>query len=415
MQNKKPELLCPARDLETLRTAVHYGADAVYIGHETFSLRAGAHNFSWEEMEEAVAFCHARGKKVYVTANIFAHNRDLAPAEAFFERLEAIRPDAVLISDPGFFRIAMERCPSVEKHISTQANTCNAAAFRFWRDLGASRVVCAREMGLQEIREVHEAVPDIEIEAFVHGAMCVSYSGRCLLSASMAGRSANSGACAHPCRWNYALMEEKRPGEYMPVEEDARGTYIMNSRDLCMIHRLPDLIDAGVGSLKIEGRMKNALYVATTARAYRTALDDACADPELYKKRVPEYLDEIRRCTYRPYSTGFYDGRPNEDSILYDSCDYIHGAVYLGIAEEAGEEGVLLPQRNKFSAGDTIEVMKADGRTLLLTVSAIYREDGSPAESAPHPKEHLRVRLTGEGADEITAGDVLRSAANNES
>ena len=409
MRNEKPELLCPARDLETLKTAIHYGADAVYIGHETFSLRAGARNCTWEELEAGITWARARGRKVYVTANILAHNADLAAAAAYFDRLEALRPDGVLISDPGLFMTAKEHCPSVEKHISTQANSTNAGTFRFWHQAGASRIVCARELTLAEIREIREAVPSVQIEAFVHGAMCVSYSGRCLLSAFLAERSANSGSCAHPCRWNYALVEEKRPGEYMPIEEDSRGTYIMNSRDLCMIGHLPDLIRAGVDSLKIEGRMKNALYVAVTARAYRRALDDAFHNPDAYERNLPAYLAEIRRCTYRPYSTGFYYGKPR-DSILYDSCDYVSGAVFLGTAEACENGTVLLTQRNKFSIGDRIEIMKADGNDPVLTVAAITREDGTEAQSAPHPKERLRIRLEGEGAEQIVPGDILRTA-----
>ncbi|MBQ8135855.1 MAG: U32 family peptidase C-terminal domain-containing protein, partial [Clostridia bacterium] len=255
---------------------------------------------------------------------------------------------------------------------------------------------------------VREALPDLEIEAFVHGAMCVSHSGRCLLSAFMAARSANHGACAHPCRWKYVLMEEKRPGEYMPIEEDAHGTYVMNSRDLCMIGRIPDLISAGIDSFKIEGRMKNALYVAVTARAYRRAIDDAVSDPLLYQSRIEAYLSEIKKCTYRPFTTGFYDGAP-QDSILYDSCDYQSGAVYLGEIEAFEDGQAVFTQRNKFSVGDEIEVMKPDGRNLRLRVASIRREDGSSAQSAPHPKERLQVALEGTDCEEAEIGDILRS------
>ena len=337
---------------------------------------------------------------------------DITDPEAVRETVGKIRPDAVIVSDPGLFMVAKARCPSADIHISTQTSSMNVGTFRFWQDLGASRVVCARELTLEEIGEIHAALPDLEIEAFVHGAMCVSHSGRCLLSSFMAERSANRGACAHPCRWKYVLMEEKRPGEYMPVEEDAHGTYIMNSRDLCMIGRIPDLIDAGIDSFKIEGRMKNALYVAVTARAYRMAIDDALKNPALYRSRVGEYLAEIKKCTYRPFTTGFYDGAPQE-SILYDSCDYQSGAVFLGTVEALENGEAVLTQKNKFSVGDEIEVMKPDGRNLSLRVASIRREDGTAAQSAPHPKERLRVAFEGSGFEETQIGDVLRSRCEN--
>lgn len=403
---KRPELLVPARDLEVFRTAVRYGADAVYIGGEAYGLRAKAGNFGREEMAEAIAFAHERGVRVHVTANILAHNADLSGAEAYFARLEALRPDAVLVADPGMFTLAQRACPSVPIHISTQANNTNAETFAFWRRLGASRVVCARELSLAEIAQIRDRVPeDLEIEAFVHGAMCISYSGRCLLSSFFTGRDANRGACTHPCRWKYAVAEESRPGQYLPVEENDRGTFIFNSKDLCMIEYIPDLIRAGIDSFKIEGRMKNALYVATVTRTYRRAIDDCLQSEALYRERLPWYRDQIIRCTYRHFTTGFYFGRPGADAMVYDDKAYVSDAVYLGTVEETDPvRGVRIMQRNKFSVGDTIEIMKTDGRDLSVRVMGMRGEDGEPMEACPHPKETLWLTLS-EMAD---PGDILR-------
>lgn len=274
MRNK-PEVLAPANSLEVLKTAVEYGADAVYIGGEMYGLRAKAKNFSAEDMKKGIAYAHERGKKVYVTANITAHNRDLEGVRAYFHELKEIRPDALIISDPGVFTIAKEVCPEIDIHISTQSNNVNYMTFRFWKEQGATRVVTARELSLEEIGNIRKNIPDdFEIETFVHGAMCISYSGRCLLSHYFTGRDANLGACTHPCRWKYYIMEEKRPGEFLPVEENERGTYIFNSKDLCMIEHIPELVNAGIDSFKIEGRMKTALYVAVVSRTYRQAIDD---------------------------------------------------------------------------------------------------------------------------------------------
>ena len=285
---KKPEVLAPASSLEVLKTAVYYGADAVYIGGEMYGLRAKAKNFSKEDMAEGIRFAHEHGKKVYVTANITAHDRDLEGVQKYFEELKEIGPDALIISDPGVFQIATEICPEIDIHISTQANNVNYRTFQFWHKLGATRVVTARELSIKEIADIDAHIPeDLEIETFVHGAMCISYSGRCLLSNYFTGRDANLGACTHPCRWKYYIMEENRPGEYLPVEENERGTYIFNSKDLCMIEHIPELVEAGVDSFKIEGRMKTALYVAVVARTYRQAVDDYFEDPEKYKKNIP--------------------------------------------------------------------------------------------------------------------------------
>ena len=285
---KLPELLIPASSLEVLKTAVIYGADAVYIGGEAFGLRAKAKNFTVDEMAEGVKFAHERNVKVYVTANILAHNRDLDGAREYFKELgEKVHPDALIISDPAIFTIAQETLPEMELHVSTQANNTNYGTYNFWHKLGAKRVVTARELSHAEIKEIREHIPDdLEIETFVHGAMCISYSGRCLLSSFLTGRDANQGECTHPCRWKYAVVEETRPGEYMPVYENERGTYIFNSKDLCMIEHIPEMIDAGIDSLKVEGRMKTALYVATVARTYRMALDDYAKSEELYRSRI---------------------------------------------------------------------------------------------------------------------------------
>ena len=309
---KKPELLIPASSLEVLKTAVIFGADAVYIGGEAFGLRAKAKNFSIEEMAEGIRFAHDRHVRVYVTANILAHNEDLEEAKTYFEQLRQIEPDALIISDPGMFMLAREICPKIEIHISTQANNTNYGTYLFWKKQGAKRVVCARELSLKEIKGIRSKIPDdLEIESFVHGAMCISYSGRCLLSNYFTGRDANQGACTHPCRWKYAVVEETRPGEYLPVYENERGTYLFNSKDLCMIEYIPELVEAGIDSLKIEGRMKTALYVAAVARTYRKAIDDYFCSEELYRTRMDWYRAEIAKCTYRQFTTGFYFGKPD--------------------------------------------------------------------------------------------------------
>ena len=393
---KRPELLIPAGSLEVLKTAVTFGADAVYIGGEAFGLRAKARNFSAEDMAEGIRFAHERGVKVYVTANIFAHNRDLEGARAYFEELREIGPDALIISDPGMFTLAKEVWPEAEIHISTQANNTNYMTYRFWWGLGAKRVVSARELTLAELAEIRSNIPDeMEIESFVHGAMCISYSGRCLLSNYFTGRDANQGACTHPCRWKYAVMEESRPGEYFPVYENERGTYIFNSGDLCMIGHIPELIDAGIDSFKVEGRMKTALYVATVARTYRKAIDDYLSGEENYCGNMDWYLHEIGKCTYRKFNTGFYFGRPTEESQIYDNSTYISEAVYLGIVDAAEENGLIsIEQRNKFCVGDEIEIMKPDGRDIAARVERILDEDGQDMESAPHAKQKLKVQLS---------------------
>ena len=409
---RKPELLMPAGSLPVLKVAVMYGADAVYIGGEAFSLRANAHNFTLEEMKEGIAFAHARGVRVYVTANILAHNRDLEEAEAYFRELQNVKPDALIISDPGIFLLAKKLLPDVDIHISTQANNTNYGTFRFWHDLGAKRVVTARELSLAEIRKMREKIPEeMEIETFIHGAMCISYSGRCLLSAYMTGRSANMGDCTHPCRWKYAVMEETRPGEYMPVEENERGTFLFNSKDLCMIEHIPELIEAGIDSFKVEGRMKSALYAASIGRTYRMAIDDYLQDPELYKSRLPFYREEISKCTYREYTTGFFFGKPDHQAQIYGASTYVKEWIYLGMAdaqnartEPDGRTYYRLEQKNKFSVGDVVEVMKPDGRNLEVRVLDMWDEDFNPIASCPHPKQQFYICV----GEQMETFDMLR-------
>lgn len=414
-QRRKPELLIPASSFEVLKTAVIFGADAVYIGGEAFGLRAKAKNFSMEEMAEGIAFAHARGVKVYVTANILAHNDDLEGARDYFAELRDMTPepcDALIISDPGMFALAREVWPQADIHISTQANNTNYLTYLFWRNQGAKRVVSARELSLEEIRDIRRHIPEeMEIESFIHGSMCISYSGRCLLSNYFTGRDANQGSCTHPCRWKYAVAEETRPGEYLPVYENERGTYIFNSKDLCMIEYIPEMVEAGIDSFKIEGRMKNALYVATVARTYRKAIDDYFRSEEVYRENMEWYRAEIAKCTYRQYSTGFYFGKPNEHNQIYDNSTYVSEYIYLGLVEETGGEGpappavegvsavpggrlVCIRQKNKFVVGDVIEIMKPDGRNVPVTVEAMYDEEGQAVESCPHAGQVIWLGLS---------------------
>lgn len=437
-KQKKPELLIPASSLEVLKTAVIFGADAVYIGGEAFGLRAKAKNFSLEDMAEGIAFAHSYGVKVYVTANILAHNKDLEDARQYFKELKDMQPqapDALIISDPGMFSLAKEVWANAEIHISTQANNTNYQTYLFWWQQGAKRVVSARELSLTEIKQIREKIPEeMEIESFIHGAMCISYSGRCLLSNFFTGRDANQGACTHPCRWKYSIVEETRPGEYLPVYENERGTYIFNSKDLCMIEHIPELVEAGIDSFKIEGRMKTALYVAAVARTYRKAIDDYFISEETYRNNMEWYCAEISKCTYRQFTTGFYFGKPDENTQIYDNNTYVNEYIYLGIVEEVAgknwideknnkedkenkeckedeeaekdkgneKEGntikiqklVRIEQRNKFCTGDKIEIMKPNGCNIETKVQAIYTQEGEKVESAPHPKQILWLQLS---------------------
>ncbi|MCQ2538854.1 MAG: U32 family peptidase [Acetatifactor sp.] len=395
---RKMELLIPASSLEVLKTAVIFGADAVYIGGEAFGLRAKAKNFSPEDMAEGIAFAHAHQVKVYVTANILAHNYDLEGAKKYFAELRDMKPepcDALIISDPGMFTLAREVWPEVEIHISTQANNTNYLTYRFWWQQGAKRVVSARELSLEEIRQIRENIPEeMEIESFIHGAMCISYSGRCLLSNYFTGRDANHGACTHPCRWKYAVVEETRPGEYLPVYENERGTYIFNSKDLCMIEYIPEIAASGIDSLKIEGRMKTALYVAAVARTYRKALDDYEISEETYRANMDWYRTEISKCTYRQFTTGFYFGKPDENTQIYDNNTYVNEYIYLGITEEVKDDLIRIEQKNKFSVGEEIEIMKPNGENIPVRVEAMYDAEMNPVDSCPHSRQILWIKLS---------------------
>lgn len=394
---KKPELLIPAGSLETLKVAVMYGADAIYIGGDMYGLRAKARNFSMEDMREGIAFAHKYGKKVYVTANITAHNQDLDGIRAYFRELVAFgsdKPDAFIISDPGVFMIAKEEATDTEIHISTQANNTNYATYRFWHNLGATRVVSARELSLDEITELRREIPDdMEIETFVHGAMCIAYSGRCLLSNYFTGRDANLGECTHSCRWKYHIVEEKRPGEYLPIEENERGTYIFNSKDLCMIEYIPELVNAGIDSLKVEGRMKTTLYVATVAGTYRRAIDDYFSDPKLYEESKSIYLEEVSKGVNRQFTTGFFFGKPNHNDQIYEHNTYEKAYTYLGTITGVRDGFYNLEQKNKFSVGDRIEVIRPNSDAIEVVVERIIDEEGNDMDSCPHPKQSIYVDL----------------------
>ncbi len=406
---KKPELLIPAGSWDVFKTAVRYGADAIYIGGEAFGLRAAAKNFDLEEMDKAIKYAHENGVKVHVTANILAHDDDLKDAEKYLTEVGKLGPDAFIVADPGMFEIARKVAPDIDIHISTQANNTNYGTYNFWWKQGAKRVVAARELSLAEIKDIREHIdPKMEVETFIHGAMCISYSGRCLLSNYLVGRDANQGACTHPCRWKYSIVEEERPGEYMPVYENERGTYIFNSKDLCMIEHIPEMLDAGIDSFKVEGRMKTALYVATVARTYRNAIDDLLESEDKYRANLERYKEEIGKCTYREFTTGFFFGKPTSDSQIYDNNTYVKNYTYIGTVENADESLVYFEQKNKFCVGDELEVMKPDGRNIFVTVKSILG-DGQPQESAPHPQQALAVEFNEKEVIEI--GDIIRAKA----
>ena len=359
-------------------------------------------------MRECIELAHSKNVKVYVTANIYAHNDDIEEAKKYFVELNGIKPDAVLISDIGMISVAKNILKDIDIHLSTQANTTNYESVKFYRDLGIKRVVLARELSFDEIKRIKEEVKDtVEIETFVHGAMCISYSGRCLLSAFMTGRSANMGECTHPCRWKYKLLEEEeRPGEYMPVMETERGTYIFNSKDLNMIEHIDNLIEAGIDSLKIEGRMKTALYIATVARTYRKAIDDYYKGIDVYKSNIEGYKKEINKCTYREWTTGFYFGKPDENTQIYDNNTYVIGSTYFGTIDRVDNDYAYLEQKNKFSVGDTLVVMKPDFTNLKVKVLDMYDvEKNEKIESCPHSKQKLKMKLS----DKVEVLDILRS------
>lgn len=391
---QKVELLAPAGNLYKLKIALKYGADAVYIGGEAFSLRVAADNFTPEEMKEGIEFAHAMGKKVYVTANIIPHNRDLKEMERYFKEIYELGADAVLISDLGAFNICKKAAPDLEIHISTQANNTNYMTVQSWHEMGAKRVVLAREMTLTEVREIRDNISrDCELEIFMHGAMCVSYSGRCLLSNYMTARDSNYGACSHPCRWQYALMEEKRPGEYMPVFENERGTFIMNSKDLCMIEHVPELIASGVSSLKIEGRVKSEYYVATIVAAYRKAIDKYYENPSGYVFN-PEWLKEVKKVSHRDYYTGFFFGIPDTGAQIYGTSSYIRECDIVGIVLDYDEKTKLakVSQRNRFFKGDEIEIMQPGEDYFTQKVEVLKDENMNDIEVANHAAMTLYIK-----------------------
>ncbi|SCY98302.1 peptidase U32 family protein [Alkaliphilus peptidifermentans] len=403
---RKVELLAPAGDLERLKIAILYGADAVYVGGQIFGLRAAAKNFTIEELAEGVEFAHKRGVQIFVTANIIPHNEDLHELPDYLKQLYSIGVDAIIVSDPGTFSMVREAVPEMEIHISTQANNVNYKTFQFWHQLGAKRVVLARELSVNEIKEIRDNIPsDLDLEGFVHGAMCISYSGRCLLSNYMANRDANKGECAQPCRWKYALVEEKRPGEYMPVYEDERGTYFMNAKDLCMIHHVDKVIQAGVYSLKIEGRMKTTYYVATVVRAYRKAIDSYLKNPENWTC-PPELYEELQKASHREFTTGFYFDKPGKDEHLYTEHSYVRNYEFIGMVLE-GDKGdgiTVVEQRNRFYKGDKIEILTPREEIIHTTIEDMWDEDGNSIEVAPHPKQIVKMKIN----CEVEPYDLLR-------
>lgn len=403
----KPELLMPAGDINTLYTCFRYGADAVYIGGKEFSLRAKATNFDMENMKKAIEYTHKIGKKIYITLNIYMNDKEIDLLNAYIENINILKPDAVIVSDLGVLNICKNKLKNIDIHISTQANTANSEAAILYKNLGAKRVILSREMSIDDIKNMQDKLNGaIEIETFVHGAMCMSISGRCLLSSFFTGRSANKGACTHPCRWNYSLVEKERPGEYMPIEEDERGTYIFNSKDLCMIEHLDKLKELNINSYKVEGRMKTELYIASIARAYRKAIDLLYDDVNKYHDEIDKLTEEVKKCTYRQYTTGFFFGNPNEESQVYDESTYIKGATYFGTIERSEGCIAYFEQKNKFNVGDALNVMKPDMNDIIVKVLDIYDiEKGMKVDSCPHSKMQLKVTFD----KEVEAGDVLRN------
>lgn len=402
---KVPELLAPAGSLEKLKVAVLYGADAVYLGGQQYGLREGADNFTEEEFREGIQFAHDRGVKVYVTVNIIPHNQDLDGIPEYIKELDELGVDAVIVSDPGILEIVKEAAPGLEIHLSTQANAVNWRSVRFWAEHGVKRVVLARELSLEEIKEIHTKVPDVGLEVFIHGAMCISYSGRCLLSNYMTQRDANLGQCAQSCRWKYHLVEEKRPGEYYPVFEDERGTYIFNSKDLCMIEHLPALIEAGIDSCKIEGRMKSLHYAAAVTMVYRQALDRYAANPETYQYD-PNWLEELKTVSHRSYTTGFYFGKPGASEHNYESSTYVRNYDFMGFVLDylPEEREAIIEVRSKFFTGDRMEIFGPQTKTFTVELHYLKNEEGSLIESAPHPHQIIRIPV----AHPVQKWDMVR-------
>lgn len=390
---KKPELLAPAGNMEKLKMALLYGADAVYLGGKQFGLRAFGGNFSNEELKEAVEFAHNLNKKVYVTVNIFPHNSDIEMLPEYLAFLNTTGADALLVADIGLFMLAKKYAPDIELHISTQANNTNWATVDAWHNMGASRVVLARELSKDEISVIRQKC-SVELEMFVHGAMCISYSGRCLLSNYMTGRDSNRGSCAQPCRWKYSLVEEKRPGQYFPIEEDERGTFIFNSKDLCLLPYLPDVIESGVDSLKIEGRMKSVHYAASVVKAYRMAIDSYFENPEAFAVK-DEWLEELEKVSHRSYTTGFYYGKPTEKDQIYTSSSYIQTSDFVGLVLDYDEATgfATVEQRNNMKLGQEIEVFQPQLPGYRQLLGEMYNHEGEAIEVAPHPQQIVKIRM----------------------
>jgi putative protease len=402
----KIELLAPAGDLEKLKMAIRYGADAVYLGGESFGLRKASKNFSIEQIEEGIKFAHERGKKVYITLNIVPHDKDMEGLEEYVTKLHEIKADAVIVSDVGMFSVIKRTVPDLPIHISTQASVTNYETIMFWYDLGVRRIVLARELSFEEIKDLTDRLPkDLEIEAFVHGAMCMSYSGRCLISNYMTGRDANRGDCAHPCRYKYALVEEKRPGEYFPVFEDEDGTFIMNSKDLCMIEHIDKLMESGIISFKIEGRVKSAYYVATVIRAYRMAIDQYYKDPENYKFD-DKWLREIKKASHRDFTTGFYLGKPTNESQVYSTSSYVRGYDFVGMVLDYNKETKIatVEQRNRMFKGEEIEIFGPYKEFFTQTIEKMWDENMNEIEVAPHPQQIVRILME----NPVEVMDIIR-------
>ena len=400
---KKPELLAPAGTMEKLQMALTYGADAAYLGGTQFGLRAFGGNFTNDEIRSAVQLAHGMGRKIYVTVNVFPHNDDFVTLPDYLRFLAEAGVDAVLVADLGVFMCAREVVPALPVHISTQANNVNWRTVRAWQELGAARVVLARELSREEIREIRRQT-DVELELFVHGAMCISYSGRCLLSSYFTGRDANRGGCAQSCRWKYALVEESRPGEYYPVAEDARGTYIMNSKDLCLLPYLDEVIVSGIDSLKIEGRMKSVHYVASVVKAYRMALDAACTGAP-YEVRS-EWTEELGKVSHRAYTTGFFLGKTTAADQIYGSSSYEQTSDFVGLVRAYdAESGVAtVEQRNNMKLGQEVEVFQPRGVSFRQELREMWDADGQPITAAPHPQQIVRIRM----AQTVEPSSILR-------
>ncbi|MDQ0204416.1 U32 family peptidase [Pectinatus haikarae] len=403
--NGRAELLAPAGNLEKLKIAILYGADAVYLGGKKFGLRSYGGNFSMQEMNEGIKFAHDKGKKVYVTVNIFAHNEDLAGIPDYLRELAELAVDGVLISDPGVFAMARQTIPEIPLHVSTQANTTNWASVNAWSAMGAGRVVLARELSLREIQTIRQK-SSAELEIFVHGAMCISYSGRCVMSNYMTGRDSNKGACAQACRWNYSLVEEKRPGEYYPVEEDSRGSYIFNSKDMCLLPYLDKVINSGVNSLKIEGRMKSVYYVAGVVKAYREAIDTYYKDPILFKQMQKKWRNDLAKISHRQYTAGFLLAKPDHDGHVYDTSSYTQTADFIGMVLSYDEETsfATIEQRNNMKLGQYIEVFQPHGPSYYQNIHIMKNDEGENIDTAPHPQQIIKMKME----HPVESGAILR-------